>query len=298
MKTALTLMAVAAMVAAGGCNKKNEPEMPEDYGNACIVGHPLCSAQVRHAEPPDEAVAADQTKAVGGRTVVPGMAGAAASVSIPSPGTGAGGSDAAIAAVKAELAAALEAAKADDIGRACDGVFASDVSKVMKRIAAAGEKVTAFRKLVQSKFGPDASDLLKDEGDGMEAQGDFNPDDWKQWTIDQYKFSSQDGKVTVTSPVGKRQVYAKTAQGWKMEIPTQGKAVLELGAEMAEAMAKVCEILTSEINAGKLTKETAPARANELGDQYIKPVAAKLLGGMMEGMGVPSATPDAPAAGF
>ena len=85
MKTALAMMAVAAMVAAGGCNKKNEPEMPEDYGNACIVGHPLCSAQVRHAEPPDEAVAADQAKAVGGRTVVPGPAGVAIPATPPAP---------------------------------------------------------------------------------------------------------------------------------------------------------------------------------------------------------------------
>jgi len=302
MKTALAVLTMVAMVATGGCSKTDEPEAPEDYGNAPTAAQVPCSALVYQRSGHDENLTADQTKITGGRTVVAAVTPAAGGPAAASPTTGGGDSAADIAAVKAQLAVAMKALKAKDIGKFCDALFDSDVGNMMKKAVVVQEKGAALEKLVRTKFGLSVSNLMKGAGGGMSSSGALDVSEFEQWSIDQFKFSWQDGKVTVVGPDGEPAVFVRTAQGWKMEVPAQMKPVLGLFTEMAEAQEKVHDALTSEINAGKVTKETLPERVKQLAEQYMKPVAAKLLGAMMGGMtgppGPPSSAPGVPSTGF
>ena len=295
MNRAFAVLAMAAMVASAGCSKKDEPERPEDYAGAPDAA-PACSALVAHRDAPDEGLMADQTKATGGRTVVAWVDPATAG-NVPIPAAGAAGADAAIAAVKSRVAAAIAALKANDSDRACDELFASDVRGAMKKITALEQTQADFEKLVQSKFGVGAGDWMKQAAGGTGPQ-QFGGDRWKTASVDQFKFAYGNGKVTVTDPEGKPETFVRTAEGWRTEVPAEAKPMLGLAVEVAEAQRKVIGILTAEINAGKVTREALPARAKELGEQHVKPVVAKLFGEMMKAMGAASSTSTAPATGF
>jgi hypothetical protein len=90
-------------------------------------------------------------------------------------------------------------------------------------------------------------------------------------------------------------IFTKASGSWKIDFPAEEKRkvkpLMDVMGELAVGVEKVLDGLIEGVEDGSVTGANFEQRAQELGKQYVKPAAEKLMGimmgGLMEGMGEP-----------
>jgi len=292
MKHVILVFGLAAAVVVGiGCDRQDPSEQPEPYdpnvdappnvlveapSNVPRGGGSLASA----AKPkPAEPKPAEPKPAEPGPTE-------------PAPTEPPAGSGESIAEVKQLLTDAVAAAEEGSNDKLV-ALFPTEIGKAIlaldPRMKVMEQKSADFAQLVQDKLGAEMPESAKGMTGGGKEGGFGSPlDELANMTVETMTFKAVGDKVSVTDEEGEENIFARTADGWKIEVPPQMAQVIGVLGEVLDGTEKFLDTLTAGVNDGSITKENLEAKIEEVSKTTVLPAMMKLMAIMMSGMGGPS----------
>ena len=292
MKHVIFVFGLVAAVAVGiGCDKQDPSERPEPYDpnvdappNVLVEapsnvprggGGVASTAKPKPAEPkPAEPKPAEPG---------PGE---------PAPAEPGAQEDANIAEVKQLLTDAIAAAKGgsnDKLIALFPTEIGASILALEPRTEAMKKKSADFAQLVQDKLGAEVPESAKGMTGGGEEGGMLSPlDEFTNMNVEAMVFKAMEGKVSITDNTDKGQTFARTADGWKIEVPPQVSQAIGVLGEVMDGTDKFLDTLTAGINDGSVTKENLDAKVEEVSKTTVLPAMMKLMAIMMSGAGGPS----------
>ncbi len=308
MKTAWTLAAALALLAAGGCERPEEPEPTSEYDTE-IDGPPPV-----YAPSGDPNLLADQKKlareaAAKARAALPtplGPSAGPARAKLP-PGTNP------VQSARQALQGAASALQAGRQQQATD-LMGPELARLLQQLTSLPQvmmKMKAVEQLVRQKFGDAAAAKVQTLGQLGGQPGPTGPapqpafDEMaKQFGQEKMlgefldmagaKFEAEGDDVVVSQADGSQFRMVYTAQGWKIEMEPLMRDLLTAATEVFASMSKAADALTAGINDGSITQANFDARVQAVGEQHLKAATEKFLKAMMAGLQKAMAGPAAP----
>jgi len=173
---------------------------------------------------------------------------------------------------------------------------ATAIQAITQGTKAVQAKSLALHSLMETKFGAQYPDSVKAKNEKMQTEGlgPSSPADiFAEVSMEQLVFSKIGDKVVATGAKNDKFVFSKTAEGWKIGFDKNAREMLGVLGELLKGTTKMLDTMKAGIDDGSITSDNVEAKATELTNQHVKPIAEKFAAMMMKAMTGAGATPPA-----
>jgi hypothetical protein len=257
---------IAALVLAGGCERREEVEEPKPYDPT--IDSPPSTIGVE----PNPLLLANQVE-IAKRSPKPTAAPAAG------PAEAAGE---AVEGVKSTLLRLLDAVEAKQTDAVADFFVPEDAASMRSILAAMPalqQKLATVNRLVRDKLGIELGPEPTAEMMGSGVSGLGLPAWLDRATLmadpSPLQFAAQGDKVTVSRNGQEPMTLANLSGTWKIEPNPQERLAISMGTELIQATNTMADATVAGINNGTITKDNFQAKTQAMAEQYLSPIMNK-----------------------